>query len=145
MTDRPRALAVLIAVFLLGSVLGIGGSYYWLKKQTTAWPAGFARNFPPMPPRSAGGRPRFTDMLDLTPDQERKFREIMADSRNQLEALRIEQVPKLEAIRDETNRRLMSILNDEQKAKFEEIRKGMEFRGGDRRPPYGGRGMPRMD
>ena len=32
MKDRPRALAVLIAVFLLGCLAGSAGSYFWLKK-----------------------------------------------------------------------------------------------------------------
>lgn len=138
MTDRPRALAVLIAVFLLGCILGSAGSYLWLRNPVGP-PTRAIRNLPPGP-GGPGGHQRFSELLQLTPEQESRFREIMAESRRQLDALRTEQVPKLEAIRAETNRKLMSVLNEEQKKKFAAFLKEMGDRG-ERRPPRGGRGM----
>ncbi len=93
------------------------------------------------------------DLLQLTPEQERRFREIMSESRKQLDqlrteeapkldAIRAEEAPKLEAIRAETNRKLRAILNQEQQNKFETFLKEMESRR--RRGGPGGRqfGMP---
>jgi Spy/CpxP family protein refolding chaperone len=107
---------------------------------------GFQRGSP------LGGR-RISEFLKLTPEQDARFREIMAESFRelgklrtkqepifrQLDQLRQEQEPQLEAIRTETNRKLMTILNEEQKKKFSEFLKETEnWRG---HPPHGGRGM----
>jgi hypothetical protein len=121
MKDRPRALAVLIAVFLAGTIVGASGSYFWLKKPTE----------PPIRIRGngrlpRGGGPNLPEFLKLTPEQEKRGSEIMAESRRQLEALRREQTPKIEAIRNETNRKLFSILNEEQKKSFEDMLKKWE-------------------
>jgi Spy/CpxP family protein refolding chaperone len=123
--DRPRALAVLVAVFLLGGIAGSAGSYYWFSKSANTRVAS-RRSTPPQVPE----RQRLSVLLQLTPDQERRFREIMAEARMQSEPMRIEQDklweelqtkqgPKIKAIWDETNRRFSSILNEEQKRKFE--------------------------
>jgi hypothetical protein len=124
MTDRPRALAVLIAVFLAGCIVGAGGYYFWLKK--TAAPAFQGREID-RPPRGPE-RQRRPDFLQLTPEQQKRFGEIMAESRKQLDALRNEQAPKFDAIRSETNGKLRAILNEEQKKKFEAFLKEMESR-----------------
>ena len=145
MTDRPRALAVLIALFLLGCVLGSAGSYIYLQNRTDQTVREFRGGRPEFERGQGPGRQRFTDMLQLTPEQEGRFREIMAESRKQLDALRMEQGPKIEAIRAETNRKLMSVLNEEQKKKFSAFLEEMAKR----RPPRMGRGMepppPRAD
>jgi Spy/CpxP family protein refolding chaperone len=78
------------------------------------------------------------ELLQLTPDQEARFRATMAESRKQLDALRSEQAPKIEAIRSETNRKLSSILNEEQRKKFAAFLKEMENR---RRRSPRGRGL----
>ncbi len=136
MTDRPRALAVLIAVFLVGCIIGSAGSYYWLRRSQVSQ----TRNRVDMRPPFAE-RQRLTELLKLTPDQEKRFQEIMAESRRQLNAIRIEQAPKIEAIRSETNRKLSSILNEEQQKQFNAFRKEMEIRRG--RSSHG-RGLERQ-
>ena len=68
------------------------------------------------------------DLLQLTSEQEGRFREIMSESRKQLEQLRADEAPKIEAIRAETNRKLKAILNQEQQNKFESFIKEMEGR-----------------
>jgi len=138
-TDRPRALAVLIAVFLLGCILGSAGSYMYLRNRPDQPFVRGMQGGRPGPERGQGtGRQGFSDMLQLTPEQEGQFREIMAESRKQLDALRMEQGPKIEAIRTETNRKLMSVLNEEQKRKFSAFLEDMAKR---RPPRMGGRGM----
>jgi len=81
------------------------------------------RNGPPGPGQE---RRRTTDFLQLTPEQQTRFREIMAESRKQLFQLQHEQSPKIQAIRNETNRKLIAILNQDQQKKFESFLKEME-------------------
>jgi Spy/CpxP family protein refolding chaperone len=83
----------------------------------------------------------------MTPEQDARFKEIMMESWKQMEqlrkqseplwkqldAMRDDQMPKLEAIRTETNRKVTQILNPEQRQKFEEFLKGAETMR--RRPP----------
>ena len=126
MTDRPRALAVLISVFLLGCILGSAGSYVWLRNSPSVARRSSPRNY-------LRGLPD----LNLTPEQETKFGQIVGEMRKQLDDLRKEQRPKIEAIRNETNGKLMSILNEEQKKKFESFVKDMNNRR--MRSPRGGR------
>jgi hypothetical protein len=146
MTDRPRALIVLIAVFLLGGIIGTGGTYWWMKKFPDHGRDSMQnrRSGPPQ------GRFRMQEMLQLTPEQEGQFGKIMEESRKQMEALRADQQPKLdaifsdqrpkmEAIIADTNRKLIAILNADQQKKFESMLKEMNSRGG--RPPRGGREM----
>jgi len=131
-TKRPQALAVLIAIFLLGGILGATGSYYWFK-QTSVSQDRSIENKPP--PR----RPRLYEFLEMTPDQKDRFGEIMSEFRVKLEALKKEQEPKIEAfqkeqapkyeaLRTETDRKILSILNEEQRKKYNDLAKEREKR-----------------
>lgn len=158
MTDRPRALAVLITVFLLGCIIGSAGFYYWFSRsqEIPDIPLANGRGGLPQMPE----HPRLPEILQLTQKQEESFREIMAESRQLTEPLMIErqemekelrdrQGPKYNEIWAETNRKFRDILTEEQKAKYdafwkerEEMRKrpprgrGFESRGrGNSKPP----------
>jgi hypothetical protein len=125
MNDRPRALAVLISIFVAGCIIGAIGFFLWAKKMPQAPPF---RGNPSGFPSARGGpeRPRLPQILQLTPEQTTRFREIMEESRHQIEALWIDQEPKIEAIRSETNRKLSKILNEEQKKKYDGFLKEMD-------------------
>jgi len=144
MTDRPRALAVLVAVFLLGGIVGSGGMYFW-QQRTRSQDRRIGQGGPPGPQQ---GRQRMKELLQLTSDQQEQFGKIMADSRKQMDEVRIqdqpkiekifsEQQPKIEAIFSETNKKLMAVLNPDQQKKFEALRKEMNSRR--RHSPFGGR------
>jgi hypothetical protein len=122
--DRPRAIAVLVAVFILGCIAGAVGSYYWFGVSFHPR-AAFRRNAPPRIPKEK----TLPVVLQLTPDQEKSYREIMAEAGEQFELLRMEegkfwnelrdkQRPKYEAIWAEVNRKFIAILNEEQKERF---------------------------
>jgi Spy/CpxP family protein refolding chaperone len=147
-TNRPRALAVLLAVFLVGGIAGAAGSYYWLRRDMRTQ-QNHRRD--PGPP-GLQGRQKWQQLLyslQLTPEQDARFKEIMMESWKQMEELRKEaepirrqmsalmeaQEPKITAIRTETNRRFSAILNPEQREKFEAFLKEAESMG--RRPPRG--------
>ena len=144
MTDRPRALAVLIAVFLLGGIAGSGGMYFGQRHLHNSDKRA-NQAFPPGPQQ---GRQRMKEQLQLTSAQETQFGKIMAESRKQMDVVRAqdqpkiekifsEQQPKIEAIVTETNKKLMAVLNPEQQQKFEALWKEMNARR--RHSPYGGR------
>ena len=67
-TDRPRALAVLITVFLLGCLLGFAGSYFWFGK-TPEPQVAVRENGPPRIQKP----PRLSELLQLTPEQDQRF------------------------------------------------------------------------
>jgi len=122
--DRPRALAVLLAVFLAGCLVGGAGSFVWLRKAAAtagSRPAGRGQE-----------RQKLKEVLQLSPEQEAQFTAILNESRKRLAEVQREHEPKIESIRNETNSKLNAILNPEQQRKFAEFRREMRSR---RRPP----------
>jgi predicted secreted Zn-dependent protease len=71
---------------------------------------------------------RLVERLQLSPDQEKSVREILSESRKQMEALRAESAPRFSAIRAEMDRKIEALLNDQQKQKFREFLKEMTAR-----------------
>jgi Spy/CpxP family protein refolding chaperone len=117
-----------LVIFLLGAAAGALAprAYY-------AW----ARS-------GEGGRAsrgeRFEQMLDerlrLGDEQKTQVREILGDSRSQLEALRRESEPRMQEVRRQADERLQKVLTPEQWQQFQQLKD--EMRGPRRR---GGRGQ----
>ena len=121
MRDRPRALAVLVAIFLIGILVGASASYLWLKPSPDS--PRFSEGKHPSPP------PNDSDRLDrpelnLTPEQEKKFMEIGMETRETMNAFMEEQRialdKKWESIFSENVRKARAILDEEQKVKYNE-------------------------
>jgi Spy/CpxP family protein refolding chaperone len=125
MKDRPRALSVLVAVFLAGIVIGATGSYYWFKFPAEAERPFDGRRPAPPPPSNTQERLTFSQILDLTPEQDQQFKQIFEETRRKLEELRQaqeeERYQKIEAIWTETNPKLRAVLDEEQKVKFNDF------------------------
>jgi hypothetical protein len=119
MNNRVRALESLIAIFLVGLIIGIGGALLWVDRgpQNSVDPNS----------RSGGGSKRssvkLSELLHLTPEQDTKIRAIFDDTRRQSAALSKEMGPKFEAIRTEANNKIAAILNDAQKKIWEQFLK----------------------
>jgi hypothetical protein len=136
MKDRPRALAVLIAVFLVGIIVGAAGSFFWLKpSERFAGPIDGRRPSPP----NGTERSKFPELHlapGLTPEQEKQFGAIFAETREKLEALRKEQWEKMAELDNKINamwvendRRLRAVLNEEQRVIFDNwVNKKREWR-----------------
>jgi hypothetical protein len=123
MNDRLRALTVLAAVFLLGCMIGAACFLVWGGKVVAA------RGSRPGDSFGRGERPfRLVERLNLSHDQELQVRRILNESRKQMDAVRAESAPRYAAIRAEMDRTISVLLSEEQKKKFEEFRKEMEFR-----------------
>jgi periplasmic protein CpxP/Spy len=89
-----------------------------------------------------------TKQLDLTADQQSQIRPILQDRQQKMQALfqdqslsREDRHSKMMAIRQDTDSRIQSVLNDEQKQKFQAMQERMQERrqggaqGGDNAPP----------
>jgi Spy/CpxP family protein refolding chaperone len=84
---------------------------------------------------------RMSEDLNLSPEQKEQVRQIFAETRTRLEALRKESEPRFAEIRRETDERLKQTLTPEQ---WEEFRKSRaEGRGRRGRGKGGGDGQPR--
>ena len=126
MKDRPRALAVLIALFLTGAIIGAAGSYFWLKP-TVAIDRRTENKRPTSPKVQARPRFPFTE-LNLTSEQREQFSEIGEKTREKFEALGKEQwkyeaelAEKRSRIWEENNNKFRSILDKEQKVVFDDF------------------------
>jgi hypothetical protein len=143
--DRPRALAVLIAVFLTGCIVGVAGSYFLIRSKPALVFRGFGGGGAPFGRPPEGGRQkRLPEALKMNPEQEKQLNKIMEDWRNQLDSLRSTQFAKFEETRSEANQKIAAILNQDQRKDFEQYLKKMEDERRNRRPPRMGRGFPPM-
>jgi Spy/CpxP family protein refolding chaperone len=114
MKNRTRAFAVIVAVLLIGCVLGIAG-YHFYERRLQKDPDGTTTG------HISGHTGRLADRLQLTEDQERQLNKILEESRQQIDGGRRELESKLQEIRTKTNERIATILNDEQKKKFQQL------------------------
>jgi len=119
--DRPRAFAVLVAVFLIGIIIGAAGIYQW-QKSSAEEPGAINERYPPPPNDNPPKPPEF----NLTAEQEDKLGEIWTDTREKLLALGHLQREwmkkgddKRKEIWEENDRKVREILNDEQRAIFD--------------------------
>ena len=78
--------------------------------------------------------------LNLSPEQKEQVRQILGESRTQLEALRKESEPRFDEIRRQADERLQSVLTPEQWQLFQREREENRSRRGRRggRPGEGG-------
>ncbi len=142
MKERPRAIAALIAVFLFGCLVGAGGAAIWLKKASV--PEQGRMDFREGPMKN-GPMPRpepmnFRELLQLTPEQDEAFKQILGESRRKMTEFRKEtdefhrgQDARIQDIITEMNRRLNAVLDEGQKKKFASWQK--EFENRRRHPP----------
>jgi Spy/CpxP family protein refolding chaperone len=75
---------------------------------------------------------RISEDLKLTPEQESQVRQIMGDTRAQLQALRRESEPRFDEIRRQADERMRQVLTPEQWEQFQKTRDkgGRRGRGG---------------
>ncbi len=121
MNDRLRALLVLVAIFLLGCMVGAACFLVWGGRVVAARGSHAGEPY-------ARGPQRLAERLHLSSDQEVRVREILTESRKQMNALRTELAPRFAAIREDTDKKISALLNEEQKKQFAEFRKEMESR-----------------
>ncbi|HEV2385956.1 MAG TPA: hypothetical protein VGS20_01760 [Candidatus Acidoferrales bacterium] len=114
MSDRPtssKAVGLLIAVFVLGGVIGGLGTYM----------AGRLRDSP----RRSRVMDQLTQQVPLTADQQMQIRNILAASRQRYRIIydqsQQQARPQYEALRADTRARIRKLLNSSQQPKFDEF------------------------
>jgi Spy/CpxP family protein refolding chaperone len=114
MKNRARALAAIIAVLLIGCLLGMAGYHFWGR--------GLPKHSAISNTQQAQGHAgRLADRLQLTKEQKAQLNTILADSRRQIDAGRKELESKMQTIRAQTNEKIAAILNDEQRKNFQQF------------------------
>ena len=116
MKARMRAIAVLIAVLLLGCLIGAAGSWLRYGKYGNVRADEKQEDSPLM---SGRYEQRLPELLGMTSEQKARFEDIMKGSRRELDALSREQRLKINAVIEQANKEILSILENEQKAKLE--------------------------
>lgn len=118
-SDRRKAVALVALVFVLGIAFGIAGM---LAGQRVLDAGNRDRN------RNGNGNgqggqqtSQLVRELNLTADQERQFRQILADTRNRYDAIRKAMDPQFSEVRQQNRDRIRQILTAEQKPLFEEF------------------------
>jgi Spy/CpxP family protein refolding chaperone len=109
-SDRLRAGAIVALVFVLGVAFGVAGV---LVSRRVTGVAASGTN-------AQGGQiNQLVRTLKLTPGQEAQFRETLADTRAQYDAIRRETDPQMEQVRKQNRDRIREILTPEQRSEFE--------------------------
>lgn len=115
--------AVAVAIFVLGFAAGA-----LAPRAYRAWVRGDAQE------ARADRIKGMSEDLKLTPEQETQVRQILGDTRSQLQALRKESEPRFDEIRRQADERMRQVLTPEQWEQFQKTR------GEGRRRGRGGRG-----
>ena len=124
MRSRTSATLILLLAFLLGSISGAVGHYLYQKKMIAA--------VPHPKPGSHDIAEEMARDLGLDAVQKEKLRAIIVRSRESYRALWEQFRPQYDALRKQTRQEMREILNDDQKARFENKIQEMDSR---RRPP----------
>ena len=132
MKTRIQAIAVLVAVLLLGCLIGATGS--WLRYGKRMNVQADERREEALSLSQRGER-QLPELLGMTSEQKVRFEDVMKESREELDVLSREQQLKIDAVIAEANKKIHSILNDEQKTKLETSLKDVN-----RRREHGSRG-----
>jgi hypothetical protein len=124
---RPRAFAVLVAVFLIGILLGAGGFYMWLKPAAASGVRPNDGRFPQQPSVNnvRPDRPSPPD-FKLTSEQQEQLGNIWKETGEKLQALAHDQdkqralgEAKRQEIWAENEAKARNVLNEEQRADFD--------------------------
>jgi hypothetical protein len=106
--------AVLIAVFILGCVTGVGIDGIYRSKTSASFRESRSRD------RDAMFEKIRTD-LNLTAEQSKEMRRVLDETANEFRALRTELRPRYEELRLKTRGRMRALLNAEQQQKFDSL------------------------
>jgi uncharacterized membrane protein len=116
MSDRPtnsKAVGLLVLVFVLGGLIGGLGTYV-----TGHYRDARARH-------RSRVMDQLTEQLQLTPDEQKQIRDILAESRQRYRTItdqaQQQARPQYEALRTETRARIRQLLTSDQQPKFDDF------------------------
>jgi hypothetical protein len=121
-----KAKLLVFAVYFLGIGTGVLIANFYTTRVT-----GTAGN-PTTPQRAQRDINKFYDYLGLDQPQREEIRKILEETGRAFQDLRQETHPRFQAIQDESRAKIRAVLNDEQRAKYDEFRRKMDARRLDR-------------
>ncbi|HLH30572.1 MAG TPA: hypothetical protein VKY31_05180 [Terriglobia bacterium] len=121
-----KAKALVFAIFMLGIGTGLFVSYIYTTRVAALSAA--APNTPDRTQRAQRDVNKFYDYLGLNQEQRDQMRKIGEETRREFQDLRKETQPRYEAIQDASRAKIRSVLNDEQRQKYDDFRKRMDER-----------------
>ena len=123
MKDNVKVVLIIVTVFLIGFFTGIGVIATFLYINKPPFPFGNPIYEKPFFPRSPEMKlERMTRSLDLTLDQQEKVKMIIDSTRDKMMAFRKKNRPEVRRILGQCRNEIESILTDEQKETFKELR-----------------------
>jgi len=120
-----KAKLLVFAVFFIGILSGILiANFYTTRVTSSPDPA----SPPDRTQRAQRDINKFYDYLGLDQNQREQMHKIGEETRRQFQELRQETHPRFEAIQEQSRARIRAVLNDEQRAKYDEFRRKMDER-----------------
>ena len=129
MMDTRRAFFYLTLVFLLGALVG-GLATLWATRRGWAAERGDHRRDP------RGALEWLDHELKLKPEQRSKVEAILDETGQAYRAIRQRTRPEYEAVRQQGREKIRAVLNEEQRARFEELVREIDARDAERRERY---------
>jgi hypothetical protein len=122
-----KAKLLVFAIFFTGIGSGILIANFYTTRVMTA-PDATATNPPGREQKVQRDINKFYDYLGLDQPQREKMHKIGEETRHEFQTLQKETQPRYEAIREESRTKIRAVLNDEQRAKYDEFRRKMDER-----------------
>jgi Spy/CpxP family protein refolding chaperone len=116
---QQKAGILVVAVFLLGAVLGGVGIHYW---EAGAYGGHSISGYP----KHAEIIKQLTLQVGLTADQEKQVAAVIDDVRTRMHELSLQQKPQVDAIRADGRQRIRALLTPEQQPKYEKFLKELD-------------------
>jgi Spy/CpxP family protein refolding chaperone len=120
MMSNRKALAFLLAVFVLGAAAGVLGTMWATKTGLAAGSAGPSKFTKP------AAMEWLTNELKLSAEQQQQLGPILDETATSYEAIRERVRPEYDQVRQQSRDRIRAILTPEQKARFEELVRQMD-------------------
>jgi hypothetical protein len=122
-----KAKALVFVIFFLGIATGVLVANFYTTRVVSA---------PALPNAPAADRAqraqrdinKFYDYLGLNQDQREQMHKIGEETRREFQDLRKETQPRFEAIQEASRVKIRTVLNDEQRKKYDEFRQKMDER-----------------
>lgn len=116
MTDKRKAILLVLVLFVLGVALGAVGTHMWDAHVSASQTRHVIRDL--------------KAEIQMTPDQEKQFDAIIKDEHSKFHALTVQRDaewdPKYDQIRQQGRQTIRAILNSDQRAKFDAFLKHLD-------------------
>ena len=114
-----KAKALVFVIFFVGIGAGVLLANFYTTRVASA---------PDRTQRAQGDINKFYDYLGLNQDQRDQMHKIGEETRHEFQELRMETQPRFESIQEASRAKIRAVLNDGQRAKYDEFRKKMDER-----------------